>query len=272
MSQQADAFSTRAAEYRKGVVLTLFCAFFIVLLFWGWSRPGLIMSMDRGFFAFFGNLTQKSWAFDTLVVQMFTTHTAKMVPLLACVVWLLSERRRQGQSVLFLGYMLVGSFVAMLLSRVLQNFSIYRPRPLHNLGIEYQLPFGVSRSTLEGWSSFPSDTTALGISIAAAIFVASRRLGLVAFSWALIVVAFPRAYAGLHYPSDLLGGLAIGLLGTLGLSPLIFDVISRRFRWNIPGKWMPLIWTSTALYMFQLATMFNDVRAYGSYAKAALGF
>lgn len=271
ISCDSEVLSHRVAGRGNGLVLSIACLILVALLFWGWSRPGPIMALDHAFFGFFSNFTHRSWAFDKLVVEIFTSRTAKMVPLLACIVWLLFERRRQGRNIAFFAQMLVGSFLAMAISRVLQNFSLYRPRPLRNPDIDYQLPFGVSSSTLEGWSSFPSDTTALGIAIAAGVFAASRRLGVAAFLWAVLVVAFPRAYAGLHYPSDLICGAVIGVMGTLGLAPLMLNGASNRFTRHVSERWWPLLWTLAALYMFQLATMFDDVRAYGSFAKDLLG-
>ena len=36
-------------------------------------------------------------------------------------------------------------------------------------------------------------------------------------------------------------------------------------------RWMPLLWSLGFLYMFQMATMFDNVRFYGSYLKDILG-
>jgi undecaprenyl-diphosphatase len=238
----------------------------------GWQGTSWIIAMDQAFFSTFSMVTQRSWALDTLIVQMFRTNTAKIVPLLACIVWLLFERKRQGRNVTFFIQLLLGSFLAMTLSRVMQNFSFYRPRPLHNQNVDYQLPFGIETSVLEGWSSFPSDTSALAFAIAAGIFLASRRLGIAAFLWVVVVVAFPRAYGGLHYPSDLIAGGLIGFLSTAGAAPLILGAVTSRVNLSVDEKWMPLLWTLSFLYMFQLATMFQDIRTYGSFVKEILRF
>lgn len=257
--------------FHKRLFICLIFGLLFLYLFIGWSKSPWIIAVDHGFFDVFGSITRQSWALDTLIVQMFRTNTAKIMPLLACIVWLLFERRRQGEDIVFFSHLLVGSFLAMTLSRVMQNFSAYRPRPLHNPGIEYQLPFGIETSTLEGWSSFPSDTSSLAFSIVAGIFLVSNRLGVAAFLWTLVVVAFPRAYAGLHYPSDLIGGAFIGFICTIGAAPLLFYVINRRVKLVIEEKWMPLLWTLAFLYMFQMASMFDDVRRYGSFAKEIFG-
>lgn len=260
-----------SSAVQKEILICLVCTLLLTYFFLGWSESPWILAMDHAFFAVFGKMTQQSWAVDALIVQIFRTNSAKIVPLLACIVWLLFECRRQRQSISFFGHLLLGSFLAMTLSRLMQNFTAHRPRPLHNPSLAYELPHGIDTSTLQGWSSFPSDTSSLAFAIAAGILIASKRLGVAAFLWTIVVVAFPRAYAGLHYPSDLIGGALIGLFCTLGAAPLILRALASRVNLVVDEKWVPLLWTLAFLYMFQMATMFDDVRGYGSFVKAVLG-
>jgi undecaprenyl-diphosphatase len=59
-------------------------------------------------------------------------------------------------------------------------------------------------------SSFPANVAAVGFAAATSVFLRHRRLGLalygVAASWGIA-----RVYAGVHYPSDILVGAAIGV-------------------------------------------------------------
>jgi membrane-associated phospholipid phosphatase len=59
--------------------------------------------------------------------------------------------------------------------------------------------------------SFPSSHTAISFAIAASIFSVHQGWGIAAFAIAFLI-AFGRVAAGMHYPSDVLGGLAVGLL------------------------------------------------------------
>lgn len=59
--------------------------------------------------------------------------------------------------------------------------------------------------------SFPSSHTAISFAIAASIFSVHQGWGIVAFAIAF-AVAFGRMAAGMHYPTDVLGGIAVGLL------------------------------------------------------------
>ena len=63
-------------------------------------------------------------------------------------------------------------------------------------------------------SSFPANASAIGFAIATAVFLRWRRLGLALYGLALLY-SFARVYAGIHYPTDVLGGAVIGLVAGL---------------------------------------------------------
>ncbi|MEV7284648.1 phosphatase PAP2 family protein [Streptomyces sp. NPDC093252] len=67
--------------------------------------------------------------------------------------------------------------------------------------------------------SFVSDHATMAMALAVGIFVAHRRFGLVAIGVAL-VEGFCRVYMGVHYPTDVVGGLALGTAVALLLSPV----------------------------------------------------
>jgi membrane-associated phospholipid phosphatase len=68
--------------------------------------------------------------------------------------------------------------------------------------------------------SFPSDhATAVG-AVTAGLWLANRRLGVVAGLLALLM-AFSRVYVGAHYPGDVVAGLLLGAGIVLGLWPLV---------------------------------------------------
>jgi undecaprenyl-diphosphatase len=62
--------------------------------------------------------------------------------------------------------------------------------------------------------SFPSDHATAAFAIAVAILLRHRKAGLVALAMA-ILVSFSRVVVGTHYPSDVLGGAAVGTLAAL---------------------------------------------------------
>ncbi len=83
-------------------------------------------------------------------------------------------------------------------------------------------------------SSFPSHSTAIVFAIAVAILLADRKAG--AFLLFLAGLhGFSRIYVGIHYPSDVLGGVAIGALTAF----LIFRLIKLIEPW--PSRLLGLI-------------------------------
>ncbi|WP_394432773.1 phosphatase PAP2 family protein [Streptomyces sp. SGAir0957] len=67
--------------------------------------------------------------------------------------------------------------------------------------------------------SFVSDHATLAMAMGAALFVAHRKLGLAGLALA-VVEGFCRVFMGVHYPTDVVGGFALGTAVALLLSPL----------------------------------------------------
>ncbi|MBP9869020.1 phosphatase PAP2 family protein [Patescibacteria group bacterium] len=73
-------------------------------------------------------------------------------------------------------------------------------------------------------TSFPSGHTATASAMAFAFLAGRRTAGLISFVVAAFV-AFGRMAVGVHYPSDIVGGILVG-----GFSFLIIHLISKRLR------------------------------------------
>ena len=65
-----------------------------------------------------------------------------------------------------------------------------------------------------GDPSFPSDHATAAFAIAVSILLRHRKAGLLALAMA-VVLALSRVVVGTHYPSDVLGGAALGTLAAL---------------------------------------------------------
>jgi membrane-associated phospholipid phosphatase len=109
--------------------------------------------------------------------------------------------------------MLVGFFavcLATLLSVWIQFHLATHTRPL----LDPALPLNIvdQRWSLD-WDhrdSFPSDTATLFFALATVIFLESRLVGLFCFLWVAAIIAVPRVIFGWHYPTDIVGSLALG--------------------------------------------------------------
>ncbi|MFF4589285.1 phosphatase PAP2 family protein [Streptomyces sp. NPDC001388] len=142
--------------------------------------------------------------------------------LLAMVVLILwcwaTVRRRPGgaeeaaSSVAALVWAPLAAAVAVLVNVPIRGF-VERPRPfLDHQGLEVL----VSGKTDY---SFVSDHATLTMAMAVGLFVANRRFGLAGIGIALLE-GFCRVYMGVHYPTDVVGGFALGTAVALLLSPL----------------------------------------------------
>lgn len=107
------------------------------------------------------------------------------------------------------------------------NLFYFRPRPFTELptNLLFYQPTD---------SSFPANSAAVAFAIATAILLADRKAGVILLFLAFLF-GFSRIYVGIHYPSDVLGGAAIGAL----IAFLIFRFI--RFLEPWPSRLISLV-------------------------------
>ncbi|WP_156727511.1 phosphatase PAP2 family protein [Streptomyces apocyni] len=92
--------------------------------------------------------------------------------------------------------------------------------------------------------SFVSDHATLAMALGVGLFVAHRKFGLVAIGLAM-VEGLLRVFLGVHYPTDVIGGFALGTAVTLLLAPLAMALLtpltravsrSRRLGWLVRAR------------------------------------
>lgn len=137
-----------------------------------------------------------------------------MVLLVAGCWW--SVRRRGGEdaasSVAAVVWAPLAAGIALLVNMPIRDF-VARPRPFaDHQGLEVL----VSGKTDY---SFVSDHATLTMAVAVGLFIANRKFGLIGIGLALLE-GFCRVYMGVHYPTDVIGGFALGTAVALLLSPL----------------------------------------------------
>ncbi|AYN40614.1 phosphatase PAP2 family protein [Streptomyces dangxiongensis] len=136
-----------------------------------------------------------------------------MVLLLVWCWW--SVRRRGGEdaapSVAALVWAPLAAGLAVLVNVPIRGF-VRRPRPfLDHQGLDVLV-------SGKNDFSFVSDHATITMALGVGLFVAHRRFGLVGIGLALLE-GFCRVYMGVHYPTDVVGGFALGTAVVLLLSP-----------------------------------------------------
>ncbi|MBL8251280.1 MAG: phosphatase PAP2 family protein [Candidatus Competibacter sp.] len=155
----------------------------------------------------------------------------------------------------------VGCIIGMIAARVLSMGLPFRLRPIHDESSGFVLPYGVSPAVLDGWSSFPSDHAVLFFALSAGLLFISRKAGIIALLYTALVISFPRVYLGMHYPTDILAGAAIGILIAL-LANIYLMRVERlkavaNWSYSSPGVFYPFLF----LFSYQVADMFDNSRA-----------
>jgi len=156
---------------------------------------------------------------------------------------------------------LVGCIIAMVVARAVAIATPLRLRPLHEESLNFLLPFGMEPRTMDGWSSFPSDHAALFFALSFGLLFASKRIGAIALAHTFIFIAIPRMYLGLHYPTDILAGAAIGATAAVVANVYLVrqNAISPISRWatSKPEIFYPLFF----VFSYQIADLFTSVRS-----------
>jgi undecaprenyl-diphosphatase len=167
--------------------------------------------------------------------------------------------------------LLVGTLAAAaagVLSRIIQLELPTHLRPLHQPQLGFVLPFGVDPDTLNHFNSFPSDHGAVFFTLCAVIWRERPRLGIAAAVWA-VIIDFARVYEGYHFPSDVIGALALGILVLYAFQTVPATRLASRILAPARNRagWFYMI---AFVMTYQIATLFDDVREIGRGVSAVL--
>ncbi|MFC1830697.1 phosphatase PAP2 family protein [Thermodesulfobacteriota bacterium] len=225
---------------------------------------------DMEIIRFINQFSQVSWIADVTTTFISKNHLIKGGLLLA-ILWGGWFRANKNQYLVRLHLIstLFACFIAMLIARVLALLLPFRLRPMHEEGLSFTLPYGMEKlaTAIEGWSSFPSDHAVLFYALSTGLFYISKKVGILAFIYTTVFISLPRVYLGLHYPTDIIVGAAIGIIIVLLCqSDFVLDKLSNPillFSNKYPQIFYPIMFIVT----YQIADMFDNSRAFFSLLK-----
>ncbi len=264
-SAPADWAGGRAGAARRAAPGALLAGA-ALLLCWGIAsllRTGIDYPIIRALDAWAGAAP----ALDRALAWITTYYLFSGVLFLA-LVWACWFARADGAA---RGRLLIGTLAACLsamVGRLLQLTLPSHPRPLHDAAIGVALPHAVDASALNHWNSFPSDHAAVQFGLACAIYRAWPALGRLAFAWAVLLNG-ARIYLGVHFPSDILGGAALGLcfvLAAEGEAGRRAGCLLQDWAGRAPAAFYGLAFVLS----YQIATLFDEARTAAAATLALL--
>lgn len=158
---------------------------------------------DASVFSLLYGLTHKNQFFDWLLIFFAKYLIFNWIIILLGAFLLILFLERDWRRRFYFSSITI---ISVILSRGIITESIrylyYRPRPFETLGIEPLISHAAT-------ASFPSGHMTFIIPIALVFFLMRRRLG-VWFLLGSVLIGLARVAVGVHWPSDILGGILIG--------------------------------------------------------------
>lgn len=164
------------------------------------------MTLDIDIFYFFNNLAGQSRIFDALVV--FLAGYFQYLLIVIFLIFLFFSGIAKPEKFRLFWITVVSTIIARFGATELIRFFYHRPRPF----AAYQARQLLSEN---GWS-FPSGHSAFFFAMATVIYFYNKKWG-IGFFLAAILMNISRIIAGVHYPSDVIGGAIIGLAVAYGV-------------------------------------------------------
>ena len=217
---------------------------------------------DSTIIGFANHFSRLSGPFDRIVV-LFSENQLLKGGVLVTIFWWgwFKSNKNQAQVRVHMISTLFSCFIAIITARALALLLPFRFRPLHEKGLNFLLPYGMVPTTLEHWSSFPSDHATLFYTLSTGMFFISKKIGTIAIAYTTLFIALPRIYLGLHYPTDIIAGALIGIMIAFLCNKTTFDenVSQPVLSWSSlkPEIFYPIFFIIT----FQIADTFDSSRA-----------
>jgi undecaprenyl-diphosphatase len=204
---------------------------------------------------------QHPW-FDWMVSRSSGTPLGTTIEIVLLMWFVIFDRNRPGQLRKGFELLIGSSFFALLATLAARGLAIslpFRARPIATPSLHLRLPAGGSLVLID-WSSFPSDHAALFFALATGILLVSRRVGYLAVAWVSLFICFPAIYMGVHWPTDVLAGMFIGVsFAQMARIPAIREFV-RRSATKLHEDHPEIFFMVFFLFSYETVVLFEDVR------------
>lgn len=159
------------------------------------------MTLDLTLLYFLNSLTGAYDNFDAIIVFLASYSQYVLIAAFLLFLYLVVCPKREKLYIFFT--VAISVIASRLIITEIIRFFYNRPRPF----ITHQLHQLIQET---GWS-FPSGHSAFFFALAVAVYLYNKKWG-VGFFIAALLMNISRIMAGVHYPSDILGGMAVGMV------------------------------------------------------------
>jgi undecaprenyl-diphosphatase len=204
------------------------------------THHGWLTTIDMNIESFLNRWVNRWRLLDTGMLALAQRNLLKGAPIVF-LCWAAffekSNEKNRAESRAKLAASIPLAIAAVIVARILAKILPFRERPFRTAALHFQVPYGMSTERLYGWSSFPSDHAILFVALSVGVFLASRRLGLLALAYTGLFIIGPRVYLGWHWPTDVLAGALLGA----AFACIATIAVYREFVW----RWVVKAWRSS---------------------------
>lgn len=231
-----------------------------------------LSKFDDSIVTYINSFMGKSLLFDKLMLKMDSLSLIKTGLFAAFLfyVWFREEGDWCGDRP-FVIRTLIGVVVAIAVSRAMQELLPHRVRPMFEPTLKLRLPSDLRTYLSYKDNSFPSDTTTLATALATAVYMQNRLLGLLAAAIVILASILTKLYLGYHYPSDIVGGILIGIVCMKAAHSIHIPDAGWRLLLRLHDAYRGIFYAVMFIAFWQIATLFNDIRLIGRGILEILG-
>ncbi len=153
----------------------------------------------------------------------------------------------------------VASLAAIIAARAIAFALPLRLRPFVDPAAGIHSFFPVANGDFEDWSAFPSDTAAFEFALAWSLMRISPAASVWLMVYGFVVACLPRIVVGIHFPSDILAGIVIGIVTAASMQKFRMPrfIGSKVLTWDSRH---PIFYALAFALTCELAQIFENVR------------